>query len=212
MFALGVRSCPGLSTAVVLDWLRRRHITLFLETVDRPLRGCLIARDGGGWIFLDAGDEAAEQRFTLAHELAHFLRHYWQPRLRACAHLGNQVLEVFDGRRPPRPEERLHAVLLGVPLGFHAHLMGRADDRRARSTSALGIAENEADLLAYELLAPAEAVAARPGVGATAQTVAAVLRDFFRAAASCGERLCCAARAGASNRPFAPVVGVAAVN
>lgn len=172
VFALGIRAYPGLSTAVVRDWLHRRHIPFPLEAVDRPLRGCLIARDGGGWIFLDADDEAAEQRFSLAHELAHFLRHYWQPRRHACDRLGPPILEVFDGRRPPRPEERLHALLLGIPLGFHAHLMGRT-----LRTDAIGIAEEEADRLAYELLAPAETVAARLGEGGA--TVVALLRDYF---------------------------------
>jgi Zn-dependent peptidase ImmA (M78 family) len=178
-FPLGIRTHAGLSTAVIRDWLQRRRIDFPLESSNRLLRGCLVVRDGGGVIFLDASDAAAEQHFSLAHELAHFLRHYWQLRQRACTQLGNQILEVFDGCRPPRKEERLHAVLMGIPLGFHAHLMGR-DDRRSCPSAAIGIAEEEADRLAYELLAPAEAVAARMGkADVTARAVAAILQNDF---------------------------------
>ena len=179
-FPLAVCWQPALSTVVVRDWLRGRRIAYPLAGADRPLRACLVARDGGGFIFLDAGDEAAEQRFSLGHELAHFLRHYWQPRRRASVRLGGQILEVYDGRRPPRREERLDALLAGAPLGFHTHLMGR--DAGRRTAGAVTEAEEEADRLAYELLAPAGAVASRlDGAGAAEgrARAAAELRTFF---------------------------------
>ena len=179
-FPLAIRARPALSTDAVREWLRQRSIAYPLEAGDRRLRACLIARDGGGFIFLDAGDEPAEQRFSLAHELAHFLRHYWQPRRRAGARLGGCVLEVFDGRRPPRQEERLDAVLAGVPLGFHTHLMGRDAGRRA--TGVVAAVEEEADRLACELLAPVVAVAGRLSrvpAGEGRARAAAELRTFF---------------------------------
>jgi hypothetical protein len=179
-FPLAVLARPSLSVECVRKYLCRRHIAFPLEGMDRPLRACLVARDGGGAIFLDSGDEAAEQRFSLAHELAHFLRHYWQPRRQAQARLGGAILEVFDGRRPARQDERLDALLAGVPLGFHTHLMER--DTGSRPKGVLSVAEEEADRLAYELLAPAKTVAARLG-GLPADErrarAAADLRDFF---------------------------------
>jgi hypothetical protein len=84
-FPLAVLARPSLSTGMVREWLFQRRITFPLEGADQSLRACLIARDGGGFIFLDAGDEVAEQRFSVAHELAHFLRHYWQLRQQASA-------------------------------------------------------------------------------------------------------------------------------
>jgi hypothetical protein len=157
-FPLAVLARPSLSTRLVRAWLLHRQIAYPIDGPDQLLRACLIARDGGGIIFLDADDEVAERRFSLAHELAHFLRHYWQLRRQASIRLGGRILEVFDGRRPPEPQERLDAVLTGVPLGFHAHLMGR-DSGGVRPARA--VTEREADRLAYELLAPAEAVASR---------------------------------------------------
>ena len=54
------------------------------------------------------------------------------------------------------------ALLRNVPLGFHVHLMRRGP-RREVLTADVAVAEEEADRLAYELLAPAEAVLARAG-------------------------------------------------
>jgi hypothetical protein len=146
----------------VRTWLRENGIHCPCEETDRPLRACLVAHHGHGLIFLDGTDEEDEQRFSLAHELAHFLRHYWQPRQVACRRLGEQIVQVFDGERAPTLQERLHALLRNAPLGFHLHLMLRGP-RREIPTTAVARAEEEADLVAYELLAPAADVLARCG-------------------------------------------------
>ena len=98
-----------------------------------------------------------EQCFTLAHELAHFLRDYRRPRQLAVQHLGLQALEVLDGQRPATPGERLGALLGKAPLGFHVHLMDRGEQRRPVDWQSVD-AEASADCLACELLAPAEHV------------------------------------------------------
>lgn len=179
-FPLAVLTRPSLSTDSVREYLCRRRIAFPMEGVDCALRACLIVRGGGGFIFLDAGEDAAEQRFSLAHELAHFLRHYWELRRQASARLGEKILEVFDGRRLPSHGERLDALLAAVPLGCHVHLMRR--DARRRARGAVAVAEEEADRLAYELLAPAGAVAERLGEGLVDNRrvrAAAEMRDFF---------------------------------
>jgi IrrE N-terminal-like domain len=175
---LSIVLLPRLRLFGVLEWLQRQGIEFPLIEADRPLRACLICCRGAGFVFLDGGDDDAEQRFSLAHELAHFLRHYWVPRRRASARLGNRILEVFDGERPAEAAERLDALLVGVPLGFYAHLMGRD----VRANGAVAAAEAEADRLAYELLAPAEAVHARLHGGPANEVrgrAATVLRECF---------------------------------
>ena len=153
---------PRLSLDSVRAWLRENGVVYPCDERDRPLRACLVAFRGHGLIFLDGTDAANEQRFSLAHELAHFLRHYWQPRKLACRRLGEQVAEVFDGERPPTLQERLHSLLKNAPLGFHLHLMQRGP-RREVLTVAVARAEEEADQAAYELLAPAVDVLAQTG-------------------------------------------------
>jgi hypothetical protein len=159
---LSVVLLPRLRLGALLAWLRENGVACRCDEPDRPLRACLAARSGHGLIFLDGTDPEDEQRFSLAHELAHFLRHYWEPRCRARRHLGEQIADVLDGRREPTAQERLHALLKGVPLGLHLHLMRRGPRRGAMSAD-VARAEEEADQLAYELLAPARAVLDRAG-------------------------------------------------
>src|SRR5947209_1151881 len=77
-----VRPLPHLRVVAVHEWLARRFGTGIAGVADRPLRACLVARNGHGFIFVDETDPDDEQRFSVAHELAHFLREYWQPRER----------------------------------------------------------------------------------------------------------------------------------
>ncbi|WP_147372532.1 ImmA/IrrE family metallo-endopeptidase [Calidithermus terrae] len=119
----------------------------------------MVARFGRGIVFLDAADPPDEQRFSLAHEAAHYLRDYWKPRQEAVKGLGPGVLEVFDGRRVPSPAEQVHSLLARIPVEAHLHLMERSPEGFA-SDCRVRYAEAQADRLAFELLAPAEHVLA----------------------------------------------------
>lgn len=145
----------GLRVGTVIDFCRSRQVPPGFSGPDRPLRAALHCWAGVGTVFLDPTDPPDEQRFSFAHELAHFLRDYLAPRRQVANALGRDALAVLDGVRAPTPAERLHAVLRTRPLTPHCHFMSRDpagrperdDDRRA---------EADADRLACELLAPAE--------------------------------------------------------
>jgi IrrE N-terminal-like domain len=153
---------PRLRLDGVRAWLHDNGIACRCGEEDRPLRACLVAVYGHGVIFLDGADAADEQRFSLAHEVGHFLRHYRQPRQLACRRLGKQMEAVLDGQRPPTVQERVHSLLKNVPLGLHLHLMQRGPRREVQSATVMR-AEEEADRMAYELLAPAVDVLAQTG-------------------------------------------------
>jgi hypothetical protein len=150
---LDVRAIAGLRVSDAHMWAQRAGIAHRFPGRDRRLRGCLIAYKDKGMILLDARDPADEQRFTLAHEAAHFLLDYHGPRQRALAALGESIRPVLDGQRAPTLEERLHAVLAAAPLGALSHLMERPDE--GLPAGIVLDVEDRADRLALELLAPA---------------------------------------------------------
>jgi hypothetical protein len=147
----------GVSVASVRRWFERLAIYIPLDEPDRPLHACLVAWRGEVFVFLDSLDDLAERLFSLAHELGHFLRDYLHPRETVAARLGKAALEVLDGHRPATPFERLHAVLRNVRLEPFTHLL-RRDDSGRPLTPVERDAEAAADRLAFELLAPADAV------------------------------------------------------
>jgi Zn-dependent peptidase ImmA (M78 family) len=120
------------------------------------LHGCLVAFKGKGAVIVDGSDSGPEIRFTIAHEISHFLLDYVAPRQRAIERLGPSLVDVVDALRQPTAEEHTHAILSGVSLAFYAHFMHR-DEFRGGSLITLE-SEDQADRLAFELLAPEEEV------------------------------------------------------
>src|SRR5439155_25567918 len=113
-FDLTIKELPRLSVGVAQEYLTRIGGGWACGGPERALRACLAVQSGAGVILLDADDAEQERVFSLAHELGHFLWHYWQPRQQARRRAG--AAEVFDGKRQPTPAERLRAPLAHVPL------------------------------------------------------------------------------------------------
>ncbi|WP_241758104.1 ImmA/IrrE family metallo-endopeptidase [Myxococcus landrumensis] len=119
----------------------------------RPLFGCMVARQGRAVLFLDSADSIEEQRFTLAHEVAHFVLDHLLPRSWALSVFGESIRPVLDKTRHPTPNEKLSSHFSQIPIGVQVKLMERGPSGTIRSTKVLH-AERRADRLAYELLAP----------------------------------------------------------
>jgi hypothetical protein len=191
---LVVVKLPGLGVRAIRQWLCERGVQVGALAPDRGLRGGLFARGGVAVVFLDGTDTADEARFSLAHEVAHFLLDYLWPREAAIEAMGERVRDVLDGLRPASAEERLSAVLRRVKLGAFTHLMDRDGFGRISSAGVME-AEDRADRLALELLAPRAAVAAdaaRSGVqlsdaGGT-DAVSELLVAKYGLPAPCAER------------------------
>lgn len=152
-----VEKVPNLWVKEIETWLKRYNIPYPLPYSNRPLYGCLIAYNGRGIVLLDETDSEDQSRFSLAHETAHFLVDYLQPRKRAIAKLGSNIIEVLDGLRPQTLDERVHAVLSGISVGVHIDLMERPRDGSRCDDNIIKF-EDRADRLALELLAPADEV------------------------------------------------------
>lgn len=157
---LAVVRLPRLGLRELGDWLAERAIPFRVDVTDRRLRACVMAHGGCGVIFLDGSDAEEELRFSLAHEASHFVCDYLEPRTRAIARLGAAAREVLDGVRLPTPAERITGLLSGVELGGYTRLMERSPQGKVARFDVL-YAEDRADRLALELLAPRATVLAR---------------------------------------------------
>ena len=100
-FAVFIVKVPNLDVQAVNEHLKQRRLPWEMDVAPRRLRACLLARAGMGWVFLDGADPPDQMRFSLAHEMAHFLLDHLAPRRLALATLGNSILDVLDGRRQP---------------------------------------------------------------------------------------------------------------
>ncbi len=156
---------PRLRLGDVEGWLQRRGTVFQFNCQSRAIRGCLIAYSGTGMIFIDGVDSDDERRFTLAHEIAHFVVDYWQPREKASAKLGNTIAEVMDGIRSPSVSERVHALLASTPIGVHTNLMERNEKSGTMNPNVWEI-EGRADKIALALLAPPDVVVTEADISA----------------------------------------------
>jgi IrrE N-terminal-like domain len=148
---LAVVALPYLDARGARHWLAEHGVQLGNGDVGRPLRGLLMAARGVGVVFLDGTLPHAERRFTVAHELGHFLLDYLEARERVLREAPS-LLEVVDGWRSPTPTERAQAVLARVPIGLHAHLLER--DVRGGAAVDIEAVEDAASQFALEVLAP----------------------------------------------------------
>ena len=151
---------PRLEVSSLTEWLDRQGIVPPFTVAYRCLRACLVARAGYGMIFLNGSDSEDERRFSLAHEISHFMLDYWQPREHALSVLGSGIQDVLDGRRPPTSKERLGGLFQSVSWQTFTHLMDRSPSGQVEHLRILD-SEDRADRLALELLAPRATVISR---------------------------------------------------
>src|SRR5262245_40736818 len=85
---LVVVKLPSLTIERMQGWLANRNIAIDCPVGDRLLRASLLAYRGVGVVFLDGSDSPDEIRFSLAHEVAHFLLDYLRRRMQLVANLG----------------------------------------------------------------------------------------------------------------------------
>lgn len=144
---------PRLWIHDVERYLRERQLPVVIgPAADRRLHGCVLAIRGKGLIIVDGTDKPPQVRFTIAHEAAHFMLDYQEPRLRAVERLGANIQSVLDGERALEPEERIDGLLANAPVGLYAHFMHR--DGAGFGSERILEAESQADQLAFELIAP----------------------------------------------------------
>ncbi|WP_309893285.1 ImmA/IrrE family metallo-endopeptidase [Archangium sp.] len=151
---LTVVPLPDLTPRRGLEWLvsYQRALGGLVETNELK-HGFTVAHAGVGVLFLNSADPPDEQRFTLAHEVAHFVLDHLQPRARALRARGKRILPVLNGQQEPTVAEQLFLVLERIPYRTRANFMDRNDKGKPRTGQVME-SEQRADRLAFELLAP----------------------------------------------------------
>lgn len=81
------------------------NLPIYYEKLDDNLAGCFIAEDKGAAIVLNNNDAVVRQRFTLAHELGHFISYKIQEKTgkifderSTLAGLGTDPEEIFANK------------------------------------------------------------------------------------------------------------------
>jgi hypothetical protein len=152
---VAVVKLPRVTVTEVSGWLGARGVSVAVPPNSYELAGCVVAHRGRALAFVCGADPEDELRVTVAHEASHVIVHYLDPRAAAVRAIGPGVIDVLDGLREATTAERVTAVIASVRVGPHVHLLPRGERRRI---AAVSTAEEEADELALELLAPRHAV------------------------------------------------------
>ena len=142
-----------LSINSILRWLAEKGYDFRIDVTNRLLHGLLLIHRGAGIVFINGTDSIRERRFTLAHEVSHFLLNYFLPREKVVEKLGESIVEVLDGIREPTIEERISGILQGVSPQPKPHFLEKRGDGGFDNYHNWS-AENHADSLAVEILAP----------------------------------------------------------
>ena len=148
----------GLTVSSAMAELSSRNVPVPRKTDrDWELRGLMAAFRGWGYLLVDSRDPEDERRWAMAHELGHFLLEYHDPWEQVHRRLGSEAAKALDhpqGLRRLEARRRLAAILDGLPMRLDFSLM-RRDPQGGYSCQFTAEAEHCADVLAWELLAPA---------------------------------------------------------
>ena len=164
------------------------------DCVDRRrLHGCVIVGQGGAAILVEKGDDEAQKRFTIAHEVAHYILEVKQRYERAADRMGREFADTLYGLREATSTERIDAWLSNTRSEAFAHFMDRAPGGGYGCSRTLE-AECLADDLAVEILAPRSELAAAISSMGFSQS----LRGSRSGVSDCREALRSGTRAGSS--------------
>lgn len=166
----------GLTYDKVDAWLARLEGRRAHAYVKRHMHGCMVPDEDRGYIFCDGADPIHVQRFTVAHELGHYVLEHLLPRQRALRAFGKPALKIFDGGKQPPAADALYSILSDVSLRPSSFMDRNAQGEPDRGE--IDEAEYRADRVAFELLAPEEYVLPKLKGLPRAQAVAVLESEF----------------------------------
>ncbi len=142
-----------LSLQKIETWLAERTISIEFDVNDRGLHGALMIKTGSVFMFVEDSQNEIQQRFTVAHEVSHFLLDYHVPKEKAILALGKEIEDVLNGNLAASNPQLALSVIKGITIDPYTFLIENNGNGSFLSWSNFN-SENEADYLALELLAP----------------------------------------------------------
>ena len=160
-----VEEVAGLTPVRAAAYVGREGLWILDGADERSLHGCVIIGRSGAAILVEKNEDEAEKRFTVAHEVSHYILEVKQRHNRAADVMGQEFTDTLYGLREATPTERIDAWLNNTHSDALAHFMDRAPGGGYGCSRTLE-AECVADDLALEILAPrSELMAAISSVG-----------------------------------------------
>ena len=150
---VGIRSVAGLTMFTAVDHLRRVGVRCPESVSERKLHGCIAVGPRGATILVEMHDADAQRRFTIAHEVSHYILEVRRHHRRAARRMGRDYVGILYGSREATPTERVDAWLKNVLFSPFAHFIDRTPGGGYGCGQTLE-AECVADRLAIEILAP----------------------------------------------------------
>lgn len=150
---VGVRQVPGLTTGNAVHHLRHFGVARADSGSERELHGCISIGSRGGMILVEMCDDDSQQRFTVAHEVSHYILEVHRHHRRAAQRMGDDYVAALYGRREATSTERIDTWLNNLRSSSITHFMDRGSNGGYSCGNTLE-AECSADRLALEILAP----------------------------------------------------------
>lgn len=156
-FPISIVKLKSITYESLNGWLANRNLAGVLPHFNGSLLGGIFAFKGDALLFVDASLPSYEMRYTIAHEVGHFMFDYYYKRQKAKSTVGEKAEEILDGTRRATLGERVDALFLGVDLRPYYHLLAE-ENCISITRGQIETAEDNADYLADELIAPEDVV------------------------------------------------------
>lgn len=153
LLPLDIVSLSDLTLGKIYQWLISNGIKIPMSVNDRHLHGFILINSGTGFMFINGTDSEEDRLYTIAHEASHFILDYKIPRDKVIRKIGSEIESVLDGLREPTIDEQVNGIINGVSIQPFMHLLEKDGDGSFENIKTFD-AENDADTLALELLAP----------------------------------------------------------
>lgn len=151
---------PQLTGASAVAFLRERvgSVEASLDLANERLAGFLYATPRHGNIFVEQGDRLTRRRFSIAHELGHYLLHLRPYFARHVSDEGSAQLGVVEAL--PMGGEQEESAQLQGRLMLPIESASDVDDTNADAATVRQRMEDEANRFAADLLMPEDVVTA----------------------------------------------------